>query len=58
MVRADSINDTALSMSASFFGGAHCGFQVAGIVECVENADDGNAVIYRAFNKFRNNIIG
>ena len=58
MIRTDGINDTALSMSASFFGGAHSCFKVAGIVECVENADDGNAVIYRAFNKFRNNIIG
>ena len=52
MIGADGVNDTALNVSTCCFCCAHCTFQVAGIVQCVEDTHNGNAVINGAFYEF------
>ena len=52
MIGADGVNDTTLNVSACCFCCTHCTFQVAGVVQCVENTHNGNAIVNGAFYEF------
>ena len=57
MIGADGVDDAALHMCACFLGSTHSAFQVARIVERVEDTDDRNTVRYRAVDKLADYVV-
>ena len=57
VVGADGVNNTTLNVSTCSFSSFHCAFQVAGVVQCVEDTHNGNTIINGAFYKFSYNVV-
>ena len=57
MERADGINESALHVCAGFFGDAHRNFEIADIIQGIEDADDANAIMDGPFDKFSHDIV-
>ncbi len=56
--RTDGVNHTGLGMLAYRFHGAHTGFQVAQIVQCIENTENIDTVIGCFLDKLHRDIVG
>ena len=57
VIGTHGVDDAALGMRAGFLGCAHGSLQISRIIQCIENTNDGNAVIYGPHDEFTDNVI-